>query len=67
MAELHVVRERMMADYNHDFRALMADMMRRQVASGRKLVKAQPGRPRAVRNRGTVGAVARHVARKAAK
>ena len=68
VAELHAVRERMMAEYNHDFRAFMADMMRRQALSGRKLVKAQPGRPRAVRSLGKKRAVvAGGAARKPAK
>ena len=42
VAEVHAVRGQMMAEYNHDFRALMADMMRLQKVPGRKLVKAQP-------------------------
>ena len=67
MAELHVIREKMMAEYGNDLHAFAAEMMRRQVASGRKLVKAQPGKSWAFRPSRTTAAVVTRTMRKAAK
>ena len=67
MAELHVIREKMMAEYGNDLHAFAAEMMRRQVASGRKLVKAQTGKPRTFRPSRTTAAVAIRPMHKAAK
>ena len=67
VAEIHVIREKMMAEFNNDLHAFAAEMMRRQAKSGRKLVKALPPRSRTLRRGGKSDAIGTRTMRAAAK
>ena len=52
VAEVHAIREKMMAEYNFDVRAFMDDMMRRQEGSTRAFVTGETKRRRVPRRQG---------------
>ena len=42
LEELHRIREEHAKSFNYDFKAIFADLQKKQAASGRKLVSLQP-------------------------
>ena len=46
VAEIHAIREQMLAECGGDYQKFMEQLRERQRGSGRKVIPAPPGRPR---------------------
>lgn len=67
VAEVHAIREKMMAEYNNDLHAFAAEIMRRQARTKHTLVSFEGGKRRVLRRNGKNVAGAKRTIGKTAK